>query len=418
MTNTSFFILFVPILATLLLAINLILAPHNPYQEKNSPFECGYHSFLGQNRIQFSVSFFIFGLLFLLFDLEILLAYPYSVSSYTNDIYGLVIFAVFCVLLALGFVFELGKNALTIDSKQTSSDKSSDESSDKSSDDKKNTTTPLANLIDNLTMSKPWTGRDSDSSMPNRDSDSSIPSEEVPSSGSSSSSETFEESEAREEVELYQEWRANLDDVRDIAVRADRGEALSEADRERWDNVRQDPDGEEGESTLGEPGMASYNSERQRLNDRIEHYEQVIRGERDITPVPGNPGGPSVPANYVDPSRTQAGPSTSQAGPSTSQAGPSTSQAGPSTSQDTNMSGTSQDGYASDTSQDADVSDTNQSSDDSDSDSDTNMDEYLPIIFTTEIGITRIISVIYYLYKIRFFFMVKIWLSCYIKNWR
>jgi NADH-ubiquinone oxidoreductase chain 3 len=120
MTTTTFFIIFIPILAFLLLAINLILAPHNPYQEKDSVFECGFHSFLGQNRTQFSVSFFIFGLLFLLFDLEILLVYPYSVSSYTNDIYGLVVMMVFFVLLTLGFIFELGKNALTIDSRQTS----------------------------------------------------------------------------------------------------------------------------------------------------------------------------------------------------------------------------------------------------------------------------------------------------------
>ena len=92
----------------------------NAYQEKDSVFECGFHSFLGQNRTQFNISFFIFGLLFLLFDLEILLVYPYSVSSYTNDIYGLIIMMLFFVLLTLGFIFELGKNALTIDSKQTS----------------------------------------------------------------------------------------------------------------------------------------------------------------------------------------------------------------------------------------------------------------------------------------------------------
>jgi NADH-ubiquinone oxidoreductase chain 3 len=92
----------------------------NAYQEKDSVFECGFHSFLGQNRTQFSISFFIFGLLFLLFDLEILLVYPYSVSSYTNDIYGLVVMMMFFVLLTLGFIFELGKNALTIDSRQTS----------------------------------------------------------------------------------------------------------------------------------------------------------------------------------------------------------------------------------------------------------------------------------------------------------
>lgn len=121
MTSTTFFIIFIPILSLILLFVNLLLAPHNPYQEKDSVFECGFHSFLGQNRTQFSVSFFIFGLLFLLFDLEILLVYPYSVSGYNNDIYGLVIMMIFFVLLTLGFIFELGKNALTIDSRQTSS---------------------------------------------------------------------------------------------------------------------------------------------------------------------------------------------------------------------------------------------------------------------------------------------------------
>src|ERR1700709_218170 len=117
MTSMTFFFIFVPVLAIVFVAVNFLLSPHNPYQEKNSAFECGFHSFLGQNRTQFSISFFIFALLFLLFDLEILL-YPYVVSAYTNGIYGLIIMLVFFFILTLGFVFELGKNALKIDSRQ------------------------------------------------------------------------------------------------------------------------------------------------------------------------------------------------------------------------------------------------------------------------------------------------------------
>jgi NADH-ubiquinone oxidoreductase chain 3 len=118
MLSITFFFIFIPILALILLVLNLILSPHNPYQEKKTAFECGFHSFLGQNRSQFNVSFFIFALLFLLFDLEILLIYPYSVSEYNNGIYGLIVMLVFFILLTLGFIFELGKNALTISSKQ------------------------------------------------------------------------------------------------------------------------------------------------------------------------------------------------------------------------------------------------------------------------------------------------------------
>jgi NADH-ubiquinone oxidoreductase chain 3 len=113
-----YFFTFVPILAILLLLLNFIFASHNPYEEKNSVFECGFHSFLGQNRSEFSISFFIFALLFLLFDLEILLVYPYVVSSYVNSIFGLIIMLIFFLILTIGFAFELGKNALYIESKQ------------------------------------------------------------------------------------------------------------------------------------------------------------------------------------------------------------------------------------------------------------------------------------------------------------
>lgn len=119
MSSITFYFFLIPILAFLLLIINLVLSPHNPYQEKDSAFECGFHSFLGQNRTQFSISFFIFALLFLLFDLEILLVFPYVVSAYANGVYGLTIMLVFFLALTLGFAFELGKNALKIESRQT-----------------------------------------------------------------------------------------------------------------------------------------------------------------------------------------------------------------------------------------------------------------------------------------------------------
>ncbi len=118
MSSTIVFLFFIPLLSIILLAVNLIFAPHNPYMEKNGAFECGFSSFLGQNRTQFTISFFIFALLFLLFDLEILLVYPYLVSAYTNETYGLGVMLIFVLVLTLGFAFELGKKALTIDSRQ------------------------------------------------------------------------------------------------------------------------------------------------------------------------------------------------------------------------------------------------------------------------------------------------------------
>ena len=114
----NYFFAVIPLITFLLLFINLNLAPHNPYQEKGSVFECGFHSFIGQNRTQFSISFFIFALLFLLFDLEIILVYPYALSVYNNESYGLIVIGIFFSLLTLGFAFELGKKALKIQTRQ------------------------------------------------------------------------------------------------------------------------------------------------------------------------------------------------------------------------------------------------------------------------------------------------------------
>lgn len=118
MNSFSIYVIIIAILAIILLFVNFTFSYHNPYMEKKTSFECGFHSFLGQNRTQFSISFFIFGLLFLLFDLEILLIFPYTLSAYNNGSYGLIVMLLFFILLTAGLVFELGKKALTINSRQ------------------------------------------------------------------------------------------------------------------------------------------------------------------------------------------------------------------------------------------------------------------------------------------------------------
>ena len=119
MSGVTFLFIFVSILTIVFLLLNFILAPHNPYQEKYSIFECGFHSFLGQNRTQFGVKFFIFALVYLLLDLEILVIYPFGLSGYENGVYGLIFVLIFIGVITVGFVFELGKNALKIDSRQS-----------------------------------------------------------------------------------------------------------------------------------------------------------------------------------------------------------------------------------------------------------------------------------------------------------
>jgi NADH-ubiquinone oxidoreductase chain 3 len=119
MSSVTLLFVFVSVLTLVFLLLNFILAPHNPYQEKYSIFECGFHSFLGQNRTQFGVKFFIFALVYLLLDLEILVVYPFGLSGYENGTYGLIVVLLFIGIITAGFVFELGKGALKIDSRQS-----------------------------------------------------------------------------------------------------------------------------------------------------------------------------------------------------------------------------------------------------------------------------------------------------------
>src|SRR5699024_12046171 len=119
MSSITFLFILVSVLAILFLVLNFALAPHNPYQEKYSIFECGFHSFLGQNRTQFGVKFFIFALVYLLLDLEIVMIYPFAVSEYENGVYGLIVVLIFIVIVIVGFIFVLVNIALKIDSNKT-----------------------------------------------------------------------------------------------------------------------------------------------------------------------------------------------------------------------------------------------------------------------------------------------------------
>lgn len=118
MRSFLYFIILVVLLGSILLAVNLLLAPHVPYKEKKTPFECGYHSF-NQTRFPIEIKPLIFALMFVIFDVELVSAFPYVVSSMANERFGFVIFIVFVVILCVGFIFELGKGALTIESRQS-----------------------------------------------------------------------------------------------------------------------------------------------------------------------------------------------------------------------------------------------------------------------------------------------------------
>lgn len=112
MNNLFFLILFIPILAFILLALNILLAVHRPDEAKVSAYECGFLALPDQTRSTFQIHFMIVALLFLIFDLEILLLFPLAVSLYQVSSFGFSIGIIFFIILTIGFVLEIGSGAI------------------------------------------------------------------------------------------------------------------------------------------------------------------------------------------------------------------------------------------------------------------------------------------------------------------
>lgn len=106
--------IFVPILAVLLLGLNLLLAVHKPDEAKVSAYECGFSPVYGQTRSTFQIHFFIVALLFLIFDLEILLLFPIALTLYQVSMFGFSVALIFFIVLTIGFVLEIGSGAIKI----------------------------------------------------------------------------------------------------------------------------------------------------------------------------------------------------------------------------------------------------------------------------------------------------------------
>lgn len=112
MSALTILFIFVPILVAILLLLNVLLAAHRPDSEKVTPYECGFSPVYGQTRAPFSIQYYLVGMLFMVFDIEILLFYPLAVTLYQVSTYGFVIGVLFFSVLTVGFVYELGKGAL------------------------------------------------------------------------------------------------------------------------------------------------------------------------------------------------------------------------------------------------------------------------------------------------------------------
>ena len=93
------------------LAASRLLAPHHPAGRKGTPYECGEEA-IGPAWVQFNVGYYLFALLFLVFDVEAAFLYPWAVVFKQVGGAALIEGGLFLLILVLGLAYAWKKGAL------------------------------------------------------------------------------------------------------------------------------------------------------------------------------------------------------------------------------------------------------------------------------------------------------------------
>ncbi|MDR0798710.1 MAG: NADH-quinone oxidoreductase subunit A [Dysgonamonadaceae bacterium] len=93
------------------LVIAWLLAPHSKNPLKGEPYECGIPT-RGTSWSQFKVGYYLFAILYLVFDVETVLLFPWATITKDLGGQGLVCIAFFFVVLTLGLAYAWKKGAL------------------------------------------------------------------------------------------------------------------------------------------------------------------------------------------------------------------------------------------------------------------------------------------------------------------
>ena len=93
------------------LIIGKLLAPKSTTAQKGEPYDCGIPT-RGTSWRQFKVGYYLFAILFLMFDVETVLLFPWATIMKSLGTMGLVSVAFFLLVLVLGLAYAWKKGAL------------------------------------------------------------------------------------------------------------------------------------------------------------------------------------------------------------------------------------------------------------------------------------------------------------------
>ena len=99
------------ILVLVMLGVASVISPSNPTRAKALTYECGVDP-VGSGWSQSYVRYYVFGLLFVIFDVEAVFIFPWAIVLERLGVFGLVEMLVFIGILVLGLVYAIRKGVL------------------------------------------------------------------------------------------------------------------------------------------------------------------------------------------------------------------------------------------------------------------------------------------------------------------
>lgn len=98
-------------IGVVIIVLSSLLSRKDPTPIKLMPYECGMDP-IGDARSRFSVRFFIIGMLFIIFDIEVIFMFPWAKIYDKLMVFGFVEMLVFVLVLLLGLIYVWKKGAL------------------------------------------------------------------------------------------------------------------------------------------------------------------------------------------------------------------------------------------------------------------------------------------------------------------
>jgi NADH-quinone oxidoreductase subunit A len=96
------------------LLLSYLVQPKYPEPEKLSAYECGSEPF-SDARMPFPVRYYIFAMLFVIFDIEVIFLYPWAVTFGKLGLIGLIEMLIFIALFLVAYIYAWRKGALEWD---------------------------------------------------------------------------------------------------------------------------------------------------------------------------------------------------------------------------------------------------------------------------------------------------------------